>query len=78
MRRVTCAAASSPSGRRCGATEPERRKLVKAQIAAQRKQVDTSRLSYATGSEEGDIQTITPRDDHRDSGTGTTKTEDSK
>ena len=61
------------------ATKPERRKLLKAQIAAQRKQVDTARLSQATGSD-GDIQ-IDPNTSGTTtgkSGTGTTKTDDSK
>jgi hypothetical protein len=54
-------------------TKPERRKLLKAQIAAQRKQVDTARLSQATGSEEGDIE-IDPSGgtSTSKSGTGTT------
>lgn len=51
-------------------TKPERRKLLKAQIAAQRKQVDTARLGQATGGD-GDIA-IEPRTGTSKSGTGTT------
>ncbi len=37
-------------------TPEKRRKLAKARLTAQRKQVDSTRLSEATGSEGGDIQ----------------------
>lgn len=52
-------------------TKPERRKLLKAQIAAQRKQVDTARLSQATGGD-GDVS-IEPDTGTGGSKTGTTK-----
>lgn len=59
-------------------TKPERRKLLKAQIAAQRKQVDSSRLSSATGTEEGDIEINPDASGSGSSGSGTTKTDESK
>lgn len=52
-------------------TKPERRKLLKAQIAAQRKQVDTARLSQATGSS-GDVS-VEPNTGASTSKTGTSK-----
>ncbi len=59
-------------------TKPERRKLLKAQIAAQRKQVDSARLSSATGGEAGDIEINPETSGSGSSGSGTTKTDKSK